>query len=173
MTQTMIVTPATAQSWQKALNRAIAEALDVYVATDGTAFVESSSQAGLLYIVTRESCSCPAGERGIPCKHRACFLAQIGELPLEPASRVSLFGNSDRQTIEIDGRYYGFAAFADDSGWTVWRGKGLHARKCGTYATLAEIERVMEERLPVNLRASTEVRVVSPMADTTEMASVA
>ena len=87
MIQATIVTIATAQCWQKALNRAIAEALDVYVGTEGEAFVESSSTPGLLYSVSREHCSCPAGQRGIPCKHRACYLAQCGELPLPEIGR--------------------------------------------------------------------------------------
>jgi hypothetical protein len=75
----------TQQAWAKALARAIDEALDVLVEPiSGEAFVESATRPGILYHVTAQTCSCPAGQRGNPCKHRACYLAQIGEQPLEP-----------------------------------------------------------------------------------------
>jgi hypothetical protein len=57
-------------------------------AETGEAFVESASEPGRLYAVSATTCSCPAGQRGIPCKHRACYLAQIGELPLEPETLI-------------------------------------------------------------------------------------
>lgn len=78
------IRPENSVRWQAALDRAIANALDVLVATDGSAFVESSSTPGLLYAVSREACTCPAGQKGMICQHRACYLAQIGELPLHP-----------------------------------------------------------------------------------------
>ena len=69
--------------WAKALERAIEEALDVLVEPiSGEAFVESATRPGTLYAVSASTCSCPAGARGLVCKHRACYLAQIGELPL-------------------------------------------------------------------------------------------
>lgn len=70
--------------WHAALARAISNALDVYVSTDGAAYVESASTPGLLYAVSREHCTCPAGANGMICQHRACYLAQIGELSLDP-----------------------------------------------------------------------------------------
>jgi hypothetical protein len=74
-----------AKRWAKALERAIAEALDVLVEPiSGEAFVESAGRPGVLYHVSAHTCSCPAGQKGQICKHRACYLAQIGELPLEP-----------------------------------------------------------------------------------------
>lgn len=137
------------ERWTSALDRAIAEALDVYISTDGTAFVESASRPGLLYIVTRESCTCPAGDKGRPCKHRACFLAQIGELCTVTAEGITFTGNSDRQEIRINGRYFGFAAYTDDGGWTLFQGRFPHARRRGSFCTLDEIERMFATRNPV------------------------
>jgi hypothetical protein len=78
-----------AQKWAKALERAIAEALDVLVEPiSGEAFVESATRPGILYHVSAQTCSCPAGQKGQICKHRACYLAQIGELPLEPETLI-------------------------------------------------------------------------------------
>jgi hypothetical protein len=77
----------TTVQWAKALARAIDEALDVLIEPiSGEAFVESATRPGVLYQVSASMCSCPAGQRGAPCKHRACYLAQIGELPLGAAS---------------------------------------------------------------------------------------
>jgi len=74
--------------WAAALDRAIEEALDVLVEpVSGEAFVESATRPGTLYVVTATSCSCAAGAHGLPCKHRACYLAQIGELPLPETVR--------------------------------------------------------------------------------------
>jgi len=75
--------PGSASCWERALQRAILEALDVLVEPlSGQAFVESATHPGTLYAVSAHTCTCPAGERGLICKHRACYLAQIGELPL-------------------------------------------------------------------------------------------
>jgi hypothetical protein len=69
--------------WTKALERAITEALDVLVEPiSGEAFVESATRPGILYHVSAQTCSSPAGQKGQVCKHRAYYLAQIGELPL-------------------------------------------------------------------------------------------
>jgi hypothetical protein len=83
-----IITPETVQRWQAALDRAINAALDVLITTTGEAYVESSSTPGLIYAVSRESCDCPAGQVGHICLHRACYLAQIGEL-LPPVADVA------------------------------------------------------------------------------------
>jgi hypothetical protein len=82
------------QVWEAALNRALEEALDVLVEPlSGQAFVESATTPGTLYIVTASSCSCPAGERGIPCKHAAAYRAQTGLLALPaPAACVECCG---------------------------------------------------------------------------------
>ncbi len=72
--------------WARALDRAISDGLDVLVcAVTGEAFVESASRPGTLYAVSVDGCGCEAGQHGQICKHRACYLAQIGELAL-PAS---------------------------------------------------------------------------------------
>jgi hypothetical protein len=72
-----------AEQWQRALQRAMSEGLDVLVCgATGEAFVESATTPGTLYSVSRGHCTCPAGTFGAVCKHRAVFLAQIGELAL-------------------------------------------------------------------------------------------
>jgi hypothetical protein len=69
--------------WQRALERALADALDVLIEpVSGEAFVESASRPGVLYAVSATGCTCSAGRNGQICKHRACYLAQIGELAL-------------------------------------------------------------------------------------------
>jgi len=69
--------------WVRALDRAIQNALDVLVEPiSGEAFVESATRPGKLYAVSATTCTCPAGAHGVPCQHRACYLAQIGALPL-------------------------------------------------------------------------------------------
>jgi hypothetical protein len=83
MLQSPVVQSVEAAKWARALDRALAEALDVLIEPiSGEAFVESATRPGTLYAVSATSCNCPAGQQGIPCKHRACYLAQIGELPL-------------------------------------------------------------------------------------------
>jgi len=78
------VTQTEAARWDAALNRAIDAASDVLIEPlSGSAFVESSRNPGVLYLVTAESCTCPAGGHGGICKHRAIYLAMIGELPVE------------------------------------------------------------------------------------------
>lgn len=77
--------PATGAQWSRALERALSEGLDVLVEPiSGEAFVESATSPGTLYQVTAFSCSCPAGRRSTPCKHRACYMAQIGVLEIDP-----------------------------------------------------------------------------------------
>ena len=81
----------TPEQWYWALERALAEALDLLTEPrSGRTFVESGTTPGVLYEVTQRGCSCKAGESGLPCKHRACLLAQLGVLPLDadPAPAV-------------------------------------------------------------------------------------
>jgi hypothetical protein len=93
MAAQMQTQPATAAQWTRALARAIDEGLDVLVEpTSGEAFIESVTTPGTLYAVSTRSCSCKAGQRGIPCKHRAAYLAQIGELHLDPDSTPTALG---------------------------------------------------------------------------------
>lgn len=157
---TAVVTPSTAQRWTAALDRAISNALDVLVATDGTAFVESASKPGLLYIVTRESCTCPAGMQGRICQHRACYLAQCGELEIDPEpERITFFGNSDRQEIRVDGMVYGDAVATEYGGWELFQGRFPHAKQRGTFCSLDEIARELERRLPATIMMQTIERI--------------
>ena len=79
------------QRWARALDRAINDGLDVLVcAATGEAFVESASRPGTLYAVSVDGCDCTAGQHGQICKHRAAYLAQIGELAL-PAPATCLW----------------------------------------------------------------------------------
>lgn len=143
----------TPERWAKALDRAISNALDVYVSTDGSAFVESASTPGLLYAVSREHCTCPAGEKGMICQHRACYLAQIGELwPQEP-SGITFSGSSDRQEVLIGGVLYGDAVATEYGGWDLFRGRFPNALRIGSYCTLDEIEHDLVARMPVEPEA--------------------
>src|SRR4051794_27085588 len=86
MVQSIVSNGLDTARWQQALDRALAECLGVVIEPiSGEAFVESATHPGALYAVSATSCSCKAGQAGQPCKHRACYLAQIGELPLPPA----------------------------------------------------------------------------------------
>ena len=142
-----IITTANAVRWSRALERALAEAVDILVEpVSGEVFAESSSRPGTLYVVTRASCTCSAGRNGVPCKHRAAFLAQLGELELDPEpARVSFFGNSDRQEVRIDGKVYGDAVATEYGGWELFRGRFPYAKRMGTFCSLDEIERHLEE----------------------------
>ena len=144
-----IITAANAKRWNAALDRAISNALDVLVATDGAAFVESASTPGLLYAVSRETCTCPAGQASQICQHRACYLAQIGELGPQAPAGITFSGNSDRQEIRIDGELYGDAVADEWGGWQVFAGRFPHARRIGSYCTLDEMERDLAAKLPV------------------------
>lgn len=149
-----IINTANAKRWQAALDRAISNALDVYVSTDGSAFVESASTPGMLYAVSREGCTCPAGANGQICQHRACYLAQVGELPLpEPPAGITFAGNTDRVTVLIDGELYGDAVATEYGGWDLFRGRFPNARRIGSFCTLDEIERELAALMPVSLPA--------------------
>src|SRR5690349_3957740 len=90
MLQSTQVRSIDAARWQRALDRALANALDVLIEPiSGEAFVESATKPGTLYQVSATSCSCKAGQKGMPCQHRACYLAQIGELPLDETNETS------------------------------------------------------------------------------------
>ena len=130
---------ADANRWQSALRRAIDEAVDILTEPiSGETFAESSNQPGVLYVVTRTSCTCAAGRQEKPCKHRAAFLCQLGELELQD-DRIQFFGDADRQEIRIDGRFFGNALFTDEGGWQLFRGAFPRARQMGSYCTLEEI----------------------------------
>ena len=75
--------PVTAQQWERALQRALEAGVDILTEPlSGQTFCESTRHPGVLYVVTRDSCSCVAGAHGQPCLHRAALLAQQGELAL-------------------------------------------------------------------------------------------
>jgi hypothetical protein len=82
--------PVSAESWNRALDRAISAGVDMLTEPiSGLTFAESTRFPGVLYRVTRESCTCVAGAHGQPCLHRAALLAQLGELALPtPASCI-------------------------------------------------------------------------------------
>ena len=89
MATAAVTRPTPAEQWQRALERALEEALDVLVEPiSGEAFVESATHPGTLYAVSATSCTCAAGSQGLPCKHRACYLAQLGKLPTEALPAV-------------------------------------------------------------------------------------
>ncbi len=98
--------PVSAAQWSKALERAIDAGVDILTEPiSGQTFCESTRHPGIVYVVTRESCSCIAGAHGSPCLHRACLLAQRGELPL-PAPAACLWCNaSGRQEDPLHERF--------------------------------------------------------------------
>lgn len=159
-----LVTTANAKRWQAALDRALTNALDVLVSTSGEAFVESASRPGLLYQVSRETCSCPAGQKGQICQHRACYLAQIGELgpqAVQEAGVRLVCENSDRYMILIDGELYGSAVATEYGGWELFRGHFPKARRLETFCSLEELER----DLTTQMLASRPVRPAAWVAE--------
>lgn len=164
MNQT-IITTANASRWAAALDRAISNALDVLIATDGAAYVESSSRPGLLYAVGREFCSCPAGQAGKICMHRACYLSQCGELPLDPEPERIQFvcENSDRYEIVVDGETFGHAVANQWGGWEAFAGQFPNARRFPSAdgCTLDEVERYLSAQLPRTLH----IPAAAPAAD--------
>lgn len=160
-----IITTANAARWSAALDRAIANALDVLIATDGSAYVESASKPGLIYSVSREFCSCPAGAKNQICMHRAVYLCQVGELPLdpEPEARIQFVcENSDRYEIVVDGEFFGHAVADRWGGWEAFAGQFPNARRFPQVdgCTLDEVERQLIAQLPAMLPVQPEVRVV-------------
>lgn len=70
----------TAQSFDRAIQRAHDEGLIVRRIPDLIMSLEVINPThGTSYVTTRYECSCPAGQRGGPCKHRAysIFLKDI------------------------------------------------------------------------------------------------
>ncbi len=60
------------QRWLNAVNRAVGELTVPGWQFDGeTLRMPSASNPGRKYTVTDHSCDCPAGKKGVPCKHRA------------------------------------------------------------------------------------------------------
>ncbi len=77
---------ATPQRWQAALQRALAEGIQVrQLAGSGAWVATSGSDPAVAYLVSAQGCECQAGEHGDPtCKHRAAFWHAQGVLDLEP-----------------------------------------------------------------------------------------
>ncbi len=89
MVQTQTPRPvrhATPERWQAALQRALAEGIQVrQLAGSGAWIATSGSDAAAAYLVSGNGCECQAGEHGDPvCKHRAAYWHAIGALDLEP-----------------------------------------------------------------------------------------
>jgi len=94
------------QQWSRALDRAVAESLDILVEPiSGAAFVESASTPGTLYAVSADSCSCPAGQHGMPCKHRACYLVAVGAFPIDAPASCLWCNGSGRTPNDYQERY--------------------------------------------------------------------
>lgn len=164
-----LVTTANAKRWQAALDRAISNALDVLVSTSGEAFVESASVPGLLYAVSRETCTCPAGQKGQICQHRACYLAQIGELGPQTVQETGvtlICENSDRYMILIDGELYGSAVATEYGGWELFRGHFPNAQRIESFCTLDELQRDLTAQMLASLP-------ISPAAWVAELAGTA
>ncbi len=77
---------ATHERWQAALQRALAEGLQVrQLAGSGTWIATSGTDAAAAYLVSANGCECQAGEFGDPvCKHWAMLWHALGLLDLEP-----------------------------------------------------------------------------------------
>jgi hypothetical protein len=76
----------TAERWQAALERAISQGLETFVAADtGDRFVTSASRLDLIHRSDGDRCSCPAALGGDPiCQHRAVVRFVTGRLDPEP-----------------------------------------------------------------------------------------
>ena len=95
-----------ADVWSAALARAIANGVDILVEPiSGQHFCESGRHPGVLYLVTRDSCSCAGGVNGQPCLHRAALLAQLDEFPL-PAPAACLWCNGCGSVPNVDEQRY-------------------------------------------------------------------
>lgn len=74
-----------AERWRKALERAIANGIEIFVADDdGERFATSASHADRLHRVDAYSCTCEAALAGDPvCQHRAALRFVLGWLSLD------------------------------------------------------------------------------------------
>ena len=73
----------TREGFLKAVERAKADGLWLgYVKKAGTVPVQNRSN-GMTYLTTRSGCTCNAGQRGRPCKHRAIALYTFEVLGLD------------------------------------------------------------------------------------------
>jgi SWIM zinc finger len=108
----------------------------------GEAFVESASQPGVLYRVSRDACTCLAGQHGVPCKHRAALLAQFGELPLPEREPASV------ECPTCFGKGWGYAG--DDYHWP----DQVACRKCAGTGHLAVA--IVRHARPVALAAAAD-----------------
>ncbi|MDP9357354.1 MAG: SWIM zinc finger family protein [Chloroflexota bacterium] len=77
---------ATHERWQAALQRALAEGIQVRQLAGSGAWVASSgTDTTAAYLVSANGCECQAGEYGDPiCKHRAAYWHALGALDLDP-----------------------------------------------------------------------------------------
>ena len=80
---------ASAERWEKALARALANGLEVFqVADTGERMVTSASQLDTLHRTDGDSCTCAAGLAGdAVCQHRAVVRFVMGWLP-EPSPQA-------------------------------------------------------------------------------------
>lgn len=76
------------ERWQAAFDRAVHNALDVFIAADtGERFVTSASQFDTLHRTDGYRCTCEAALAGDPiCQHRALVRFVMGWLPEPPAA---------------------------------------------------------------------------------------
>ena len=65
----------TQDQYERAIARALIDRLEIYDATDCHVVCHRGATSG--YRVTRTSCDCPAGEVGMPCKHRAALIFHL------------------------------------------------------------------------------------------------
>lgn len=84
----------------------------------GHTFVESSRFPGVLYRVTPDGCSCAAGTCGVPCMHRACYLAQISELPLDETPAPALLPVATERCISCSNGRVEEWGVSGPIGWT-------------------------------------------------------
>jgi hypothetical protein len=90
-----------AARWQKALARAIANGLEVFVVNDtGERMVTSSSALDTLYRSDGRHCTCAAGLAGDPiCQHRAVVRYVMGWLPAPASGAPALLPVATRRCL--------------------------------------------------------------------------
>lgn len=170
-TRTRHATPA---RWQAALQRAMVANLAYMelTGTDGAWAISSTRDDERGYLATTHTCTCQAALSGDEvCLHRALVRALTGTMP-EP-ERVTFSGDANRQEVRVDGLVYGDAVADAFGGWVLLQGRFPHAKQRGTFCSLDEIKRDLERRLPAAIPVQPTVQIISAMADSAEMASVA
>jgi hypothetical protein len=93
--------PESAERWQKALQRAIANGLEVFMVADtGERMVTSASQLDTLHRTDCRHCTCAAGVAGDPvCQHRAVVRYIMGWLPEPSAPALAPVALPQRERI--------------------------------------------------------------------------